>query len=341
MTKIVESWVKFRKEPLRASFSTSLRSVNELTIVEFHIKTDDGHEVFGETVETPAITGDTLAQIEKDLRTVLPEALKNKEFETAASFFNSHISKLDVTKSAKCAVDIALYDLQAIIENRTLGQLLGSSVKHVTTDVTIPLTEISAIPNLIAERSDFPALKIKLGKDLVHKNIEKIRLVREIIGVKGLIRVDPNQAWSVEDSIEFLHHIEQDSLDIEYLEQPISAHNKVGMAAIRAQCSTKIMADESIYTVADLEELVNVQAIDLVNVKIIKSGGITPSIAIIKRAKELGVDFSIGSMMEGDKGVLGAYLLAGAYKPDYCHDLDAAWWALSTRFTYVEGKVSI
>ena len=111
MTKIVESWVKFRKEPLRASFSTSLRSVNELTIVEFHIKTDDGHEVFGETVETPAITGDTLAQIEKDLRTVLPEALKNKEFETAASFFNSHISKLDVTKSAKCAVDIALYDL--------------------------------------------------------------------------------------------------------------------------------------------------------------------------------------------------------------------------------------
>ena len=59
MTKIVETYYRVRREPLRTNFSTSLRSVNELSVIEFHIKSDDGISVFGECVETPAITGDT------------------------------------------------------------------------------------------------------------------------------------------------------------------------------------------------------------------------------------------------------------------------------------------
>ena len=101
------------------------------------------------------------------------------------------------------------------------------------------------------------------------------------------------------------------------------------------------MADESIYSVEDLEELVRLDAIDLINIKIIKSGGITPALEIIKRAQELGVAFSIGTMMEGDKGVLAAVLLAGAHRADYCHDLDAAWWAATSSLRYSKSKVYI
>ena len=87
MTKIVETYYRVRKEPLQTSFSTSLRSVKELSVIEFHIKTDDGIAVFGECVETPAITGDTTAAIQSDFDYGLSKALIGKEFDGAASFY--------------------------------------------------------------------------------------------------------------------------------------------------------------------------------------------------------------------------------------------------------------
>lgn len=341
MTKIVETSLRIRKEALNSSFSTALRSVSELEVVEFHIKTDDGYWVFGETVATPAITGDTLIAIQSDLSGVLTTSILNKEFELPGDFYRDHVQAETATTSAKAAVDLALYELAATIQAKTLPDLLGCTVSEVESDVTIPLSEIEEIPNLLAARSEFTSFKVKLGSEAMDIRVEKIQLIRDIAGANSTIRVDPNQAWSVEESIDFLKEVEKRGLDLEYLEQPISAQSKAGLAQIRAQSQTKIMADESIFTVLDLEELVSLNAIDLINIKIIKSGGITPALEIIKRAKELGVEFSIGTMMEGDKGVLAAVLLAGAYRADYCHDLDAAWWAATSSLKYSKSKVCI
>jgi L-alanine-DL-glutamate epimerase-like enolase superfamily enzyme len=341
MTKIVETSLRIRKEALRSSFSTSLRSVSELDVVEFHIKTDDGYCVFGETVATPAITGDTLSAIQSDLNGALSAAILNKSFELPGSFYRSHVQEAVATRSAKSALDLALYELAAAMQATSLRDLLGCTVSEVKSDVTLPLSEIDEIPNLLAARSEFTSFKVKLGSEEMDTRVEKIQLIHDVAGANSTIRVDPNQAWSVEESIEFLKELERRGLSIEYLEQPISAQNKIGLAQIRAQSQTKIMADESIYTVEDLEELVRLDAVDLINIKIIKSGGITPALEIIKRAQELGVAFSIGTMMEGDKGVLASVLLAGAYRPEYCHDLDAAWWAAASSLRYSQSKVYI
>lgn len=341
MTKIVETSLRIRKEALNSSFSTSLRSVNELEVIEFHIKTDDGFNVFGETVATPAITGDTLMAIQSDLSGALTASILNKEFELPGDFYRNHVRDEVATRSAKSAVDLALYELAVAMAATTLSEFLGCKVSEVESDVTIPLSKIEEIPELLAARSEFTSFKVKLGSEKMEFRVEKIQLIREIIGINSGIRIDPNQAWSVEESIEFLEEIEHRELSIEYLEQPISAHNKAGLAQIRSQSNTKIMADESIFTVFDLEELARLNAVDLINIKIIKTGGITPALEIITRAQELGINFSIGTMMEGDKGVLAAALIAGAYKADYCHDLDAAWWAAHSLLKYHKGKVYI
>ena len=341
MTKIVETSLRIRKEALRSSFSTSLRSVSELEVVEFHIKTDDGYNVFGETVATPAITGDTLTAIQSDLSGALTTAVLSKSFENPESFYRDHIQNEVATSSAKSAVDLALYELASAMAATTLRDFLGCTVSEVESDVTLPLSEIGEIPKLLAARSEFTSFKVKLGSENMDMRVEKIQLIRDIAGANSRIRIDPNQAWSVEESIEFLKEVEKRGLNIEYLEQPISAENRAGLAQIRAQSQTKIMADESIFTVMDLEELVRLKAIDLINIKIIKSGGITPALEIIKRARELGIEFSIGTMMEGDKGVLVAVLLAGAHRADYCHDLDAAWWAATSALKYSKSKVYI
>ena len=341
MTKIVETTYRVRREPLRTSFSTSLRSINELSVIEFHIKTDDGIEVFGESVETPAITGDTTALIQSDFDLELRKALIDKEFEGAANFYRTHIAQVQATNSAKSAVDLALYELQAVVSGKSLKEILGCLATQVKSDVTIPLSGISDIPTLLAARTEFSTFKIKLGSEDMKTRVNKIQLIRDIAGAEVGIRVDPNQAWSVDESITFLEEIERLGLEIEYLEQPIAATNKIGLAQIRQKCSTKIMADEALHTIADLEVLHELKSVDLINIKLLKSGGITPALEIIARAKELKVDFSIGTMMEGDKSVLAAILIAGAHRADYCHDLDAPWWASNTRFRYAKSMVTI
>ena len=341
MTKIVETTYRVRREPLRTSFSTSLRSINELSVIEFHIKTDDGIEVFGESVETPAITGDTSAAIQSDFDLRLSKALIGKEFEDAASFYRAHIAQIRTTNSAKAAADFALYELQAVVSGKSLKEVLGCLATQVKSDVTIPLSEISEIPTLLAARTEFSIFKVKLGSEDMKTRVYKVQLIREIAGAEAGIRIDPNQAWSVDESITFSEETERLGLGIEYLEQPIAAMNKKGLAQIRKMSGTKIMADEALYTIADLELLHGLNSVDLINIKTLKSGGITPALEIIARAKELGVAFSIGTMMEGDKGILAAILIAGAHRPDYCHDLDAAWWASNTRLRYAKSMVAI
>lgn len=341
MTKIVETAYRVRREALRTNFSTSLRSINEFSVIEFHIKTDDGIEVFGESIETPAITGDTSAAIQSDFDLGLSKALIDKEFEDAASFYRSHIAHIRATNSAKAAADFALYELQAVVSGKSLKEILGCLVTQVKSDVTIPLTEISEIPSLLAARTEFSKFKLKLGSEDMKARISKVQLIREIAGAEVGIRIDPNQAWSVDESITFLQESERLGLGIEYLEQPIAAMNKKGLAQIRKMSDTKIMADEALYTIADLELLYELKSVDLINIKTQKSGGITPALEIIERSKEFGVGFSIGTMMEGDKGVLGAILIAGVHQPYYCHDLDAPWWASNTRFRYTKGMVTI
>ncbi|MDP1852453.1 MAG: enolase C-terminal domain-like protein [Candidatus Planktophila sp.] len=341
MTKIVETSLAVRKEALNSSFSTSLRSVSELDVIEFHIKTDDGYCVFGETVATPAITGHTLSTIQSDLSGTLTTAILNKDFELPGDFYRDHVQAETATTSAKSAVDLALYELAATIQAKTLPDLLECTVSEVKSDVTLPLSGVDDIPQLLAARSEFTSFKVKLSGEEMEIRVEKIQLIRDIVGSNCGIRVDPNQAWSVKESIKFLEAVEHRGLNIEYLEQPVSAQNKKGLAQIRAQSNTRIMADESIFTILDLEQLVQLNAVDLINIKIIKSGGITPALEIISRAEQLGIDFSIGTMMEGDKGVLAAVLLAGAYKSDYCHDLDAAWWATNSILKYRKGRVYI
>jgi len=255
-------------------------------------------------------------------------------------FYRAHIAQVSATNSAKSAVDLALYELQAVVSGKSLKEILGCLATQVKSDVTIPLSGISDIPTLLAARTEFSTFKIKLGSEDMKTRVNKIQLIRDIAGAEVGIRVDPNQAWSVDESITFLEEIERLGLEIEYLEQPIAATNKIGLAQIRQKCSTKIMADEALHTIADLEVLHELNSVDLINIKLLKSGGITPALEIIARAKELKVDFSIGTMMEGDKSVLAAILIAGAHRADYCHDLDAPWWASNTRFRYAKSMVT-
>ena len=339
MTRIVNAFSRVSPRPLRNTFSTALRSVSELEVIAYCIETDDGIQAWGESVETPAITGDTNVAIQNALAKEIPMALIGTEFHSARATWNSAISPLDVVASAKAAVDLALYDLEAQLAEVSMNTLLGCKVESVATDVAVPIASLSEIESLVSIRlaEGFSSYKVKLGMEDLTLSLEKLLLIRSLIGNDSGLRVDANQAWSVEHSIEFLQS--SSDLNIEYLEQPIISANKRGLAIISKASDTKIMADESCFTMGDMNELIDLGSADLVNLKVLKSGGITPLLEIAQRAEQAGMGISIGSMMEGDRGVTVASILAGALAPTLVHDLDAAWWAKESTIKYSDGRV--
>ena len=325
---------------LKEPFRTSLRTVSHFDVIEFHIETDEGLRAIGGAVETPAITGDTQEKILNGLLGQISEAIEGIAFSSPLELADK-IAETSVVSSAKAAADMSLYFLEAEMQGKSLSELLGSTRTSVATDVTIPVADITEIERLVLarRRGGFNGLKVKFAMEPVESSIEKLELIDRIVGRGCVMRIDPNQAWTVAHTLHFLDEIEKVGIQIDYLEQPTPAHNKQALAEISRNTRTPLMADESCFDMDDLLEIIELGAADLVNLKLLKSGGITPTLKMAEVARRSGLDVRVGSMMEGDVGVFASACVASALAPMEIHDLDASWWAKDSKIKYESGEV--
>ena len=135
--------------------------------------------------------------------------------------------------------------------------------------------------------------------------------------------------------------LDKEGIAIDYLEQPVGKSQIEDLANLSGLGLAPIMADESIFSMRDLETIIDKNACTWVNLKILKSGGIAPARAIADMALASGLNVSIGSMMEGEQGVQAAALLASTIAPGVIHDLDAAWWHRDSSIIYLNGELSL
>lgn len=342
MSSISKFTCRITPRSLREPFRTSLRSVSKFDVIEFHIETDDGLRAIGEAVETPVITGDTQEMILDGLLGPIREELEGISFSSAMELVE-RIANTSAVSSAKAAADMALYFLEAAKENKTLAELLESTRPSVASDVTIPVADLGEIENLVRTRlrDGFNSFKVKLAMEPIENSTQKLELINETADGKCVIRIDPNQAWTVAHTLTFLEEIDKTGIPIDYLEQPTPANDKMALAEMRRNTETPIMADESCFDMEDLLQLIEYEAADLINLKLLKSGGITPTLKMAEVAQRAGLGVRVGSMMEGDAGVFASACLASALAPKEIHDLDASWWAKDSRIRYDAGEVSL
>jgi L-alanine-DL-glutamate epimerase-like enolase superfamily enzyme len=325
---------------LREPFVTALRRVENYTVVTYTISDESGVSGVGEAVATPAIIGDSLDEIDRDFKERITPALASignlEEGLTILAGFHA-------ASSSKAAADIALHSFFAAKGGLSLSALLGSKVERVKTDVTIPISTIEQLDKIVQDRVDqgFTSLKVKLGAISLSENIAIMQKIRELVGPQVSLRVDPNQAWDFAYAKDFLIALEKLEIAIDYLEQPVGKSQIDDLARLTALGLAPIMADESLFSMSDLEEIIEKKACTWVNVKILKSGGLAPARAIADVARASGLNVSIGSMMEGERGVRAAALLASAIAPEVTHDLDAAWWHRDGSLKYSKGELAL
>jgi len=328
MSEVIDTRVSTYPRDLRERFVTALRGVSEYQVIKFEICDELGNWHVGETVETPKITGDSHEQIMKELGQDTPDLIVGLDI--SAAIVEVRNSRL--TGSSKAAIDIALNGALST------GVLSGFSV---ASDVTIPITTVENLPLLISDRvaAGFTHFKVKANLEPVIDFVDKLRIIRELLPTGSHLRIDANQAWTLEHTLEVIEAISSNEIAIDYLEQPTPARDFKALAKIKVESPIPVMADESCFTPNDLNQLIELDAMDLVNLKLLKTGGLTLAREMAKTATAAGIGVYVGSMMEGDQSIRAAATLAAGIAPDLVHDLDASWWAKESHLRYESGRL--
>lgn len=226
--------------------------------------------------------------------------------------------------SIKCAFDMALYDLNAKAVGLPLFRYLqGDSHKKIYTDMTISLLEKGKMAEkAIQYASDgFPVLKVKLGDRPAQKDIERIEVIREAIGYQLPLRIDANQGWNYLEAIRVLEGIQD--MNIEHCEAPIPAGNIRDRRRLVETSPIPIMGDEAVFDHKDAYLNLAEGAVDLINIKLGKAGGILHSMKIAGIAQAAGVYCQVGSFSETRLGITALTHFAMAWDNIIYYDLDS------------------
>ena len=312
---------------LHTPFVTALRSTTTVDTTVVEVVTDDGHRGFGEAPQVWRVTGESLASAEACLSGPLRDVVLGRSADDLHALLRSVEDAVVGNHGAKAAMDVALHDLTARRLQVPLPRLLGGSRLEVETDVTISAGDADQLGSDAAKRQaeGFGVLKLKVGTDAA-TDVARVMAVREAVGPNATIRVDANQGWTTRQAISVIRALEDSGAGLEFVEQPVAAHDLDGLAAVTAAVDTPVMADESCFGLRDLSAIIERHAADLVNVKLAKCGGLRIAAAMLELAAAHGIGTIVGSMMEGPIGVGAAASLVAAYGTSVTSDLDAAWW---------------
>ena len=309
--------------PLRVPFKTALRSVSSVEDVIVEIHTDTGAVGYGEAPPTGVITGDTTGAIIGAIQDHIAKTIIGRDVDEFEDLIQSVQKCILKNTSAKAAVDMALWDLYGQLYKIPVYKLLGGARKHIITDITISVNspEEMARDAMDAIKRGYDCLKVKVGADPT-LDVARLAAVREAVGNDVCIRIDANQAWQPKEAVRILNQMQEKGLAIEFVEQPVKAHDIEGLKYVTDHSYVPVLADESVFGPEDALKIMQMRAADLVNIKLMKCGGLYNALKIVSAAEVYGVECMIGCMLEAKISVNAAVELACAKKIITKIDLD-------------------
>jgi L-Ala-D/L-Glu epimerase len=239
---------------------------------------------------------------------------------------------------ARAALDLALHDRLSRRQNRPLYDLLELPVpRPLPTSFTIGIDGPEAMGQQAAELTGASVIKLKLG-GADDRDVERVLAVRSARPDVTLY-VDANAGWQPDEAIRLIDAMMLS--DVVLIEQPVARDDFAGMGYVQAHCPVPVVADESVQTLADVERLA-AAGVGGINLKLMKVGGLGPGLAMLRRARQLGLKIMLGCMVETSLGATAMAHLMGL--ADWL-DLDAPWLIANDPFdglTYDEdGRVHV
>ncbi|WP_026690136.1 dipeptide epimerase [Alteribacter aurantiacus] len=311
--------------PLKKPFKTALRTLEVAEAVIVTIHCDNGLVGFGEAPPTLVVTGDSLESIESAIHNTIKPALTGMNVLHFEQVFQKLHRILVRNTSAKAAVDMALYDLLAKKMDVPLYEYLGGFQHELETDYTVSVNGPEEMGEDAVQyvNDGFSVLKVKVGIQDIQTDIERIKEIRSRVGNSIKLRLDANQGWNAKDAVFAINKMADLDLGIELVEQPVKAHDFEGLKMVTDNTITPIMADESVFSPEDALRVITNRCADMINIKLMKAGGIYKAETINRLAEAAGIECMTGSMIETRVGISAAAHFAASKKNVTRFDFDS------------------
>ncbi len=272
------------------------------------VETSEGVEGWGESSPMPSFSGIGQREVVEELKAAA-NILKGEPL-NMLKVYEKVLKGLSISSYSLCALENALLDAIGKTLDIPAYHLLGGKIRESLELVwPIGLGEVEFVLEEArkAVKSGFKGLKLKVGENL-EEDLKRVQALREEFPNIPL-RLDANQGYSREEALEAGKRFAE--LGIELFEQPVRKDDIDGLRLVR-KTGVKVMADESCYTPADAYRLVTSEAVDIINIKIMKSGGLMKAREIAAISMAGGVANSLGSMLETGVGTAAGMQFAAS-----------------------------
>lgn len=308
------------REPFRIAYQVEEEAWNILV----KVTTADGQVGWGNSCPDPEVTGETPRSVVQTLERLIPRVVG----EDAVRIHRlSYIvdEAIQGNNTAKAGLNLALYDILGKEADISAVRFLGGFKDRIATSLTIgilPLEE-TVEKSKEAVRKGFRILKLKCGLD-AEEDVRRAIAVRAAVGRQVLLRLDANQGYDVKTTLKVVDELENiHGVDIELVEQPTPAGALAELKEVTGLSSVPIMADESVQSILDTFVVTAGQMADLINIKLMKTGGITSAIRVNAVAMAGGIPAMVGCMSESLVSVAAGTHFACSQRNVQYADLDS------------------
>uniref|UniRef100_M4E0L0 Dipeptide epimerase n=2 Tax=Brassica campestris TaxID=3711 RepID=M4E0L0_BRACM len=288
--------------PLLSPFTIASSRLDSVGNVAIRIELSGGCVGWGEAPILPSVTAeDQLTAMVKsreacELLRELPEMKLGHVLEEIGGILPGHRFA-----SVRAGVEMAMIDAAAKSVGVPLWKLFGGASNTITTDITIPIVSPAEASYLAAKYREegFKTLKLKVGKNL-KADIEVLQAIREVHPTCSFI-LDANEGYKTEEAVEVLQKLHEMKVTPVLFEQPVHRDNWEGLRHVtrvaKDRFGVSVAADESCRDLTDLKRIIKDDVVDVVNIKLAKSG-VLEALVVIELARSSGIELMIGGMVE-------------------------------------------
>jgi len=313
--------------PLRDPWPSAEGAVAERFGWILTLEDDHGRTGMGEAAPWPGFGLETVASAGAALRKALGYLVGVPSERMAQAIGElPRLAPVIAAPTARHAIDLALHDLIAQEAGLPIARWLGGSgtLDSVRANVALPRLppETCAVRAARAVAAGATTVKLKVGGAPLALDVARVDAVRRAIGPATRLRVDANQAWSLDEAAAAIAALRP--FDLEYVEQPVAASSLGALARLRATCGVPIAADESVRDLETARRVLDLGAADVLIVKPMALGGLYAARAVAALARERGAGAVVTSLLESAVGRTGAlHAAASLGETPYAHGVSA------------------
>lgn len=299
--------------PFRFAFGHSLASRKESSNLIVKITLDNGCCGYGEGVPRDYVTGESVEQAEHNVLTKYAPHILGVSMDDPQSVlvalgkaFNALELREKPLGASWCALELAMLDACSKYNEKQVWELLGKCQQSkIRYGGVVPFGKKKILRAILYfyKFYGFETVKLKVGSQNLEDDLDKLRLARDILGPKAILRVDANCAWTLEQALKASEAFRD--FGISSYEQPCPADDWDSLKKLSDAIPEDVLVDESLCTLKQAKQLAEERICDAFNVRVSKAGGLLAAKEMIELAFSHGLKVHLGAQV-GESGILSS-----------------------------------